>query len=137
MNTKRIMYELVTKLHNKGLTLHYYKALTTNSCYIKVDFGVCNSIRIADHRGKEKYKYKFNLMLNLKKSYVNDGRAYYCLGDLDKMVDDIVSLKKDKQEKYGFKYFEFMLKNKKELYETESSWLNAETNDNLEGRLVL
>ncbi len=131
MNTKKIMYDLVNVLNNKGFVLHYYRAITTDSCYMKLDFGMANSVRIADHRGKEKYKYRFNLMLNLDKSYVEDGRNYYCLNDFDKLVNDIVKFKNDQLDKYGFRYYEYMIENRKKLYNDDSSWKNARTNDNV------
>lgn len=131
MNTPKIMFKLVDILDNKGFILHYYKAITTDSCYIKLDFGLANSIRVANHRGKEKYKYRFNLMLNLDKSYVEDGRNYYSVNDFDKMVEDIVNFKNNQLNKYGFKYYEYMVDRRKEIYSSDSSWKNARTNDNV------
>lgn len=125
------MYKLVKALEQKGFILHWYKAITTDSCYIKLDFGVANSIRVSNHRGKEKYHYRFNLMLNIDKSYVSsDGKSnFYCVNDFDKMVNDIVNFKNDQLEKYGFKYYEYMLTRRKEIYDNNSSWKHAKNND--------
>lgn len=109
MNTDKIMYDLLDKLDKKRFVLHYLKAYSTSSRYIKLDFGVCKSLRIADHKGIEKYKYTFNLMVGLDKSYVEDGRYYYCLNDLGKMVDDIVKYRDKLLEEYGFNYYQYMV----------------------------
>ena len=120
--TRDIMFDLLRRLDKEGYILHYLQAYSTNSCYIKMDFGVCKSIRIADHKGIEKYEYTFNLMLNLDKSYTEDERHYYCLDDMEKMIDDINKHKEEIQKEYGFRYYEFMLKNKKEMENKKGFW---------------
>ena len=128
MRTDKIMYDILEKLDRKGFVLYYLKAFSTSSCYIKLDFGVCKSIRIADHKGIEKYKYTFNLMIGLDKSYVEDGRYYYCLEDLDKMIKDIIKYRDDLQKVYGFKYFETMLDYKKQfLRKRKGFWEKAKS----------
>jgi hypothetical protein len=128
MRTDKIMYDILEKLDGKGFVLYYLKAFSTSSCYIKLDFGVCKSIRIADHKGIEKYKYTFNLMIGLDKSYVEDGRYYYCLEDLDKMIKDIIKYRDDLQKVYGFKYFETMLEYKKQfLRKRKGFWEKAKS----------
>lgn len=128
MRTDKIMYDILEKLDRKGFVLYYLKAFSTSSCYIKLDFGVCKSIRIADHKGIEKYRYTFNLMIGLDKSYVEDGRYYYCLEDLDKMIKDIIKYRDDLQKVYGFKYFETMLEYKKQfLRKRKGFWEKAKS----------
>ena len=48
--TNDIMNYLLEKLDEKGFILYYLPAYTTSSRYIKLDFGVCKSIRIAGYR---------------------------------------------------------------------------------------
>ena len=127
MKTKDVMYDLLERLNNKGFTLYYLRAFSTTSCYIKLDFGIANSIRIADHKGIEKYKYRFNLMLNLDKSYEEDGRYYYCLKDLDKLIKDVVFFKNEQLNKYGFRYYEYMLNEKKSMCDKKGFWQNAKS----------
>ena len=62
MNEKQIAKVLVQKLLDMGFTVHRYNAVTTNSIYLKLDYGVCCGIRIADHNGKKKYHYRFNVV---------------------------------------------------------------------------
>ena len=113
--TNDIMNYLLEKLDEKRFILYYLPAYTTSSRYIKLDFGVCKSIRIADHKGTEKYKYTFNLMIGLDKSYEEDGRYYYCLEDIDKMISDIVKYRDNLLEEYGFKYYEMMVEYKNQM----------------------
>ena len=80
---KNIMYSLMNKLSSKGCSLLYYQAYSTDSCYIKVDFGLCYTIRISDHKGIEKYKYRYNLMTDIKESYKEEDRNYYCLDEMN------------------------------------------------------
>ena len=89
------MRDLVTKVLCKlsNLGAWVYHRAATGSVYIKfADPKLC-SLRMADHEGREKYRYKWNLMENGLKSYkINDGnvcRRFYTLDDIDKMVRDI------------------------------------------------
>ena len=54
--------KLIKSLIERGFLVHQYYARTTKSVYLKLDYGACCGIRISDHRGKKKYKYKFNLI---------------------------------------------------------------------------
>lgn len=46
MNEKQIAKVLVQKLLDMGFTVHRYNAVTTNSIYLKLDYGVCCGIRL-------------------------------------------------------------------------------------------
>ena len=73
MNEKKIAKILTKKLLAMGFIVHRYNSITTNSIYLKLDFGVCCGIRIADHNGKKKYHYRFNVV----KDYSGDKIIYY------------------------------------------------------------
>lgn len=45
--------------------IHRYDAYSTTSVYLKFDYGVANSLRIADHTGKKHLAYRFNIILDL------------------------------------------------------------------------
>lgn len=66
MNEKQVAEILVEKLKESGFIVHKYNAVTTNSIYLKLDYGVCCGIRIADHKGKKKYHYRFNVIKNFE-----------------------------------------------------------------------
>ena len=73
MNEKQIAKVLIEELLKLGFVVHRYNAVTTNSIYLKLDFGVCCGIRIADHSGKKKYHYRFNVV----KDYNGDKIIYF------------------------------------------------------------
>lgn len=125
MSIKDYMYKLLRDLDQKGFILQYYEAYSTSSCYIKLDYGISNSIRISDHKGKDKYPYKFNLMMDLDKSYEEDGRYYYSVKDYEKMLLDIKKFKDEQLNKYGFYYYDYMLRNKKDAKNKKGFWVKA------------
>ena len=108
------LFKVLEDLDKKHFVLYYYEAYSTSSCYVKMDFGVCNSLRIADYAGKAQYPYKFNLLMNLSQSYEQDGRHFYSVKDYDKMINDIVAFRDEQLDKYGFRYYDLMVKNKNE-----------------------
>ena len=131
MKIKDYMYKLLSDLDREGFILQYYEAFSTSSCYIKLDYGISNSIRIADHKGKDKYPYRFNLMLNLNESYEENGRNYYSINDYNKMIQDIKNFRDNKLDEYGFSYYEYMLNNKKDAKNKKGFWTKARNyNDN-------
>jgi hypothetical protein len=131
IKVKNYMFRLLRDLDKKGFVLYYYEAYSTSSCYIKLDFGLSNSIRIADHKGIDKYQYRFNLMIGLRKSYVKDGRNYYCEEDYDKMISDIVAFREEQLDKYGFRYYDYMVKNKNDAENRSGFWKKSRSyNDN-------
>lgn len=130
MNIKDYMYKLLSDLDRYGFILQYYEAYSTSSCYIKLDNGVSNSIRIADHKGKDKYPYRFNLMMGLDKSYEADGRHYYSVNDYEKMIQDIRHFRDEQLNKFGFSYYEYMLKNKKDAKNKKGFWVKAKNYNN-------
>lgn len=131
MDTKSLMNRLLSDLDREGFILQYYQAYSTSSCYIKLDYGVSNSIRIADHKGKDIYPYRFNLMIGLEKSYKDNGRLYYNINDYSKMISDIKEFKNEQLSKYGFHYYEYMLKNKKDDKDKKGFWEKSKNyNDN-------
>ena len=127
MKIKDYMYKLLNDLDRESFILQYYEAYSTSSCYIKLDYGVSNSIRIADHKGKDKYPYRFNLMIDLDESYEDDGRNYYSIKDYDKMISDIKKFRDEQLNKYGFSYYEYMLNNKKDAKNKKGFWSKAKT----------
>lgn len=125
MNIKEYMQKILYDLSQEGFILQYYEAYSTSSCYIKLDYGVSNSIRIADHKGKDKYPYRFNLMIGLEKSYTDDGRYYYSTNDYRKLIQDVKKFKEEQLDRYGFNYYEYMKKNKEESKNKQGFWAKA------------
>lgn len=108
--------KLIKNLKDKGFEIHKYYAKTTKSIYLKLDYGVCCGIRISDHKGKKKYRYKFNLIKQYNgPKQVNDRgylRLFYDYSNTDELVNDVQEEKKEKINKYGIcNYQKYMRKN--------------------------
>lgn len=59
--------ELISKLKKVGFTVQRYDSYSSMSIYLKLDYGVCNSIRISDHKGKKHLAYRYNFLTNIPK----------------------------------------------------------------------
>ena len=78
------------KLLDMNFTVHRLDAFTTNSVYLKVDCGVCHSIRVSDHRGKKHLKYRYNIGPFVRKfRSVHDmhRRYYFTVDEVDRLVN--------------------------------------------------
>lgn len=120
----RVANKVIKELKRKGFKINQYYAKTTRSIYLKIDYGVCGAIRISDHKGKEKYRYKFNLLEQYNgPKQINDSgyiRMFYDYNNTKKLISDIQNEKKLKIYKYGlYNYRSYMRKNSKNnLYRT-------------------
>ena len=120
----KVSNELIKDLKNKGFKIHKYYAKTTKSIYLKLDYGVCCGIRISDHKGKKKYRYKFNLIKQYNgPKQVNDRgylRLFYDYSNTHELIEDVENEKKLKINKYGLcNYQEYMKQNSKDnLYKS-------------------
>lgn len=113
MNEKQVAKILVNKLLDLGFIVHRYNAVTTNSIYLKLDFGVCCGIRIADHNGKKKYHYRFNIVKGYegdKITYFNNLISYfYTFDEIPQLLSDVEKEKQNKVKRYGLNnYQEYM-----------------------------
>lgn len=109
---------VIKRLKKEGFVVQRYDAFSTNSVYLKLDYGVCNSIRISDHKGKKHLQYRYNLLSTHKgvKRYSSFGelpRYYYGFDALGVMVSDIVKARELRLNRYGEEqYKEYMETNK-------------------------
>ncbi|MEK5417063.1 hypothetical protein [Paenibacillus sp. FSL L8-0708] len=110
----------------RGITVQRYDAYTTNSVYLKFDYGVANSVRISDHMGKRDVSNRFNLLKNIDRSYVELDRYlryFYCTDDFDKLIADIIQNRNNQIEKYGSRHYEFLMKRNKAVNtDTKGFW---------------
>lgn len=123
MNEKQIAKILVKELIKLGFIVHRYNAYSTNSIYLKLDFGVCCGIRIADHNGKKKYHYRFNVIKDYKGDKITYFRNlisyFYTFYEIPQLLQKIQEEKQTKIQKYGIdKYYSLMEieKSKNELF---------------------
>lgn len=63
----KIAEDIQRELVERGYIVHRYDAYTTNSIYLKVDYGLAHSIRIADHEGKRYLAYRYNIRGGIRK----------------------------------------------------------------------
>ena len=111
---RRQEIEVSNKLIERGFLVHKYYARTTKSVYLKLDYGACCGIRISDHRGKKKYKYKFNLIKQYEgsKTVLDKGfiRLFYNYNNTEELITDIQNEKKIKINKYGLENYKKYMK---------------------------
>jgi|SRR5690625_454485 len=118
---------IIRVLKSQGVIIQRYDAITTNSIYLKLDYGVAKTIRISDHRGKKHLKYRYNLQSNLtKKKFANKGsRLYYHPDEVYIMIRRILKDRAELMKRYGNKYQYFMDKNIAENAYRRGFWREA------------
>lgn len=105
---------IIDRLKEEGAVIQLYRAKSTNSAYIKIDFGVGGTIRISDHKGKKHLHYRYNLLLNSNRHKTNHGgleRFYFPFRDIELMLEKILYDRRVKMEKYDSRYAKFMREN--------------------------
>jgi len=116
MEEKQVAKILVKQLTNLGFVIHRYNSVTTDSIYLKLDYGVCCGIRISNHSGKKKYHYRFNLIKNYngdKITYFENLISYfYNFEELPELIKDIQGEKANKIKKYGLEKYKEIMKRK-------------------------
>lgn len=121
--------ELCNKLLEKGFVVYRYDAYSTNSIYLKLDCGVCNSIRISDHEGKGYLKYRYNIGTHIKAIETKQDkypRFYFPANECDAMVKKIVADRDEKVRRYGMgRYQQFMKDNKAKNANEKGFWSQA------------
>lgn len=104
---------LIPKLIDMGFVVHRYDAYSTSSIYLKLDYGVSCGIRIADHPGKQKYRYRFNVIKDYigNKVILKNGLIcrFFNFDEVDNILAAVQHEKQEKINKYGVeKYIKLM-----------------------------
>ena len=119
MNEKQIAKILVTELKKIGFIVHRYDAYSTDSIYLKLDYGVCCGIRISNHSGKKKYHYRFNVIKDYKGDKIihfeNLISYFYNFEELPQLIEKVVKEKESKINKYGLTKYKTIM-NKEATY---------------------
>ena len=76
---KKIADDISRSLLEEGFDILRYDSYSSNSVYLKIDFGVCHTIRISDHPGKKHLHYRYNVLLREDPFGGNSGTAASCL----------------------------------------------------------
>lgn len=113
---EELFNQIIKELKKYDFVISTYHSYSTSSIYIKLDYGLANGIRIADHKGKKKYKYRYNVMNDLEKDYktIDRGfeRYYFTPKNIRKMVLRIVLDKQSKLCRYGMDKYKFYMAQK-------------------------
>lgn len=126
--------ELIKKLLHKQHIIHVYKATTTNTIYIALDYGVMGRIRISDHASKKSKRCRYNIYpcgREHKHREIKNGFELYNYRE-DEIEDFLFDLKRDYRIfiKKLNKPFDYYRIRKEARHESESSidifWTNAE-----------
>lgn len=134
MKTIKQMAKYIAKvLIKNGFIVQRLNAVTTNSIYLKLDYGMCNSIRISDHKGLSKYSYRYNILQQLPDKtyqYFENGkfpRAFYSFDMENKLIADILKNRQAKIQQYGeFIYSIMQEKNKQENVGKAGFWQKSQ-----------
>jgi hypothetical protein len=109
---------LIQKLINMGFLVCRYDAHSTSSIYLKLDYGLACGIRIADHPGKKKYSYRFNVIKDYKgdKIILKDGLIcrFFDFNELDSVLDAVQKEKQNKINKYGLQNYKMYMEKEKQ-----------------------
>ena len=81
----------------EGFTVHRYDAYSTSSVYLKLDCGMCNSIRISDHRGKKDHDGRYP-------------RHYYPIDEADVLVANVLRDRERRKKRYGEAKYEALMR---------------------------
>lgn len=123
MTGNKVTNILVSKLLDMGFIVHRYNSHSTSSIYLKLDYGLSCGIRIADHPGKKKYSYRFNVIKDYvgNKVILKDGLIcrFYDFNELDSVLNAVQKEKQQKINKYGLENYQRYMereKNENELF---------------------
>lgn len=120
MNTEQAVKQVVELLKAKepDIIIHYYHSYTSNSIYLKLDYGAANSIRISDHdKSDDGYNYKYELRTDKELSWhrFEDGvyKIMYPANQCEQLVNKILKERDRKIKAKGATYVNEMNKRKK------------------------
>lgn len=121
MTGNEIANILVQKLLDMDFIVHRYNSYSTSSIYLKLDFGLSCGIRIADHPGKKKYSYRFNIIKDYVGNKVIEKNGLICyfydFNELESLIDEVQNEKQKKSINMAYKTIKSIWKNNlKQIY---------------------
>lgn len=123
--------EVIAIMKKYGVVVQRYDSFSTNSIYLKFDYGVCNSLRISDHRGKKHLAYRYNLMDEVHKAYTSRTSKgwemhFYPLSQAQNLAFKVLKDREQKITNYGLGlYKQYMHDNKINNQESKGFWQQA------------
>ena len=120
---------LVKRLLEAGFTIQRYDAYSTNSIYLKLDYGACNSIRISDHEGKKNLSYRYNIGFDIKDIHTKDiqyPRHYFPAREHERLAIMCINDRQLKKLTYGYsRYRQYMKANQVSHVDSKGFWAKA------------
>lgn len=112
-NFKVLAERIISELKQKGVEAYIWHVAGSGSTYIRFEDNRIGSVRLADHKGREHLKYKFNVRTDAatcKGQWVKSGnlwRFFIAPGGVDTLIQMLVDRSKQVQswEKSKFTYF--------------------------------
>lgn len=127
MTTEEATILLIHYITNKcpNMIIHYYHSYTSNSIYIKLDYGTANSVRISDHEKADNgYNYKYELRTDKALSWHrfenNIYKIMYPATQIEQLANKIVKERNKKIKEKGQSYINEMNKRKKYMKSNKS-----------------
>ena len=126
----QIADEVIKRLNGKVI-IHRYDSCSTNSIYLKFDYGVACSLRISDHDGYKHLDYRFNILKSMesrsskKESYHHHHKkVFYSPKMISACCADILREKREREGRYR-SYQAVVLKAKQEATRDKGFWHGA------------
>ena len=93
MTSNQVKKQILKALKNKGIKAVLYYRAASGSIYIRFACKALGSIRIADHKGRDKYHYKWNLRADIENHHTetnNKGsQFFYAFTEIEDMAQHI------------------------------------------------
>lgn len=129
----RAARELVEEIRSQipMIEIHGYFSRSYGSYYMKFDYGLGGSLRIADHDSRKIHlKYKYNLMLQEKGGLVirlDEGieRRFYGSDLIPELIFDLVIHIAEKRREYGGQYKILMEEERRKSLSGQGFWRDA------------
>lgn len=122
---------LIKRLKAEGIVVQRYDSYSSHSIYLKLDYGVCHTIRISDHKGKKHLSYRYNILTvcpELIATRDKEGKIkyYFPMSHRKTLLKKILFDKNELIKQYGeLKYREFMRGNKEKGQSLKGFWQSA------------
>lgn len=126
-----IAEQVIKAVKAQGVVVQRYDSYSSNSIYLKFDYGVLNSLRISDHQSKKDLAYRYNILYGIKKSHINKhkgfDRFFSPVKETQMMIDKILYDRRVKLLNYGWtNYVTYMENNINDNKDAQGFWAQAE-----------
>ena len=131
LKVEEMANELAEKLKKQNIVVQRYRRKKDNSIVLKLDYGVLNSVQIAeDVRENDDLHYKYNVIYKLldkkitreKNDYGVVVRYFYPFTRKNELLMQVLEDRMKKVLKYGEKNYIFFMKENKSKLEKQTYW---------------